>query len=606
MDKFRIKELHIKKFNSKRYRGVSHTTLTDNLLIYGEHKSGKSTTLDAIAYSIFGTNGSTRAINNLAETHVRIANNVLDLSIKRKAGSSHELIITNLETKEIEKIGDINKISEKLCDVFNLPSPDFLEFKAKILYQDQDSSIKKHDYKKLLRIISYYTGLSQNNNERENLESQIKSLNEDIEYISISLKDVKNDLSSSKNVVFSSKKYIENLQQLVISYDNGTMNSVYSIKIKQKEIWADIKNLQSRNIHLQQEKDKCYNQKNSLNKFHNEKTISIVKEVVSVLICPVCGKRAKLSKVENKYNLKKCPYCGDEDYDEQLYSNIANKIKMSDDTLPLLEKKITEIEKELSDNYSELDKLKKSLKSSSSSSLIKNPHIIRTVDKFSSFADDDLKKSIDDKRQELLKFKNDLSIEEDKISSLNETISNEEKLIEINKKNIKVLEESKSKLEQKIKDESISVFLKKVNEYYNKLMDYKSQPIVFENGKLAFKIAFKNKVRELDYISSSKDIGESEKKCIDAALLFAFVDLDNENNSSLMDFVILDDPADGLYDAEELPIEAHNKANLLRLIRGKSDNNDAQFIVLTADSSYKEILDYPMEHINFNTDLFGF
>ena len=52
MNKFRIDEFKITKFNSRRYLGVGLTKLDNNILIYGEHKSGKSTTLDALSYAI--------------------------------------------------------------------------------------------------------------------------------------------------------------------------------------------------------------------------------------------------------------------------------------------------------------------------------------------------------------------------------------------------------------------------------------------------------------------------------------------------------------------------------------------------------------------------
>ncbi|WP_048042007.1 hypothetical protein, partial [Methanosarcina mazei] len=171
---------------------------------------------------------------------------------------------------------------------------------------------------------------------------------------------------------------------------------------------------------------------------------------------------------------------------------------------------------------------------------------------------------------------------------------------------IKSLEENISTLEKELEEKSSKKFLELVNYYYGKIMGYKKQPIILENGKLFFKTRFRNKYEEIDDISASKEIGESEKKCLDTSLLFTFIDLNNEYNSSLIDFVILDDPADGLYDDVSLPVDAQHKTNLLNLIKEKCVNNDTQFLILTADKTYNEILELPTTSIKFNTDLYRF
>ena len=101
------------------------------------------------------------------------------------------------------------------------------------------------------------------------------------------------------------------------------MEQVFDIKMKKSELWNKINEIQSRNLHLQHEKDKSFLLKNDFQKFYEESLVNLIKEVVSVLICPVCGKRTNLSKIEYKYHHKKCPYCGDEHYDKDLYDNIV-------------------------------------------------------------------------------------------------------------------------------------------------------------------------------------------------------------------------------------------------------------------------------------------
>lgn len=601
MTKFRINEFKIIKFNSQRYLGVNLTKLENHILIYGEHKSGKSTTLDALSYAIFGIKGSTRPINN-SDTYVKLSNDEFELTLDRRTGANHKLIIKNLINGNVETITEMESINCRLKEIFNYPSEDCLEFKAKLLYQDQELSLKKYDTKKLLRVISFYTSLNSKNEESEKLKNIIKNKIEEREYFYIDKKDLESNLKEKKNVIYSSKNYVEHLKQLISSYDDGSIKQVFDVKKANAQLWKEIRDLQRKNISLQQELDKKYISKLELEKFHEESQINLIKDTISVLICPVCGKKANLSKVVLQYSKKKCPYCGDENYDKELYNDISHRIQLSNDELPRLNEKIKEINNERNKNYELLNNLKNKL---NDLTLILNPEIVRSIENFGSFEDVKFKIFIEEQKIKLNKFQNDLNETEIDIKNLNEQIQNKNDEIFKITTEIKSLESKRLILEKELEDKGIKFFLEKMNFYYSKLMGYKSQPIVLKNGKLFFKTFF-NKCEEIDDISDSKEIGESEKKCLDAALLFTFIDLDNEYNSSLIGFVILDDPADGLYDDINLGKDAHNKTNLLSLIKEKCKNNDTQFLILTADRSYNHFLGLPTTSIKFNKDLFGF
>ena len=601
--KFRIREFSIKKFNSERYLGINLTKIDKHLLIYGEHKSGKSTTLDAISYAIFGINGSGRPINNIAETYIKVSNDNLDLILNRKVGNNHKLTIKNHIDNTTETITDMDEINNNLTELFKLPSEDYLEFKAKLLYQEQKSSLKKLGNKKLLRIISYYTGLGTKNKKIEDLHDEIKIEIEKKEYATIKLKEFKNELMDKKNIINSSRRYIEYLKQLVMSYEDRSIEQVFDVKMKKSELWKKISEIQARNIHLQHEKAKSFLLKNDFQKFHEEKLVNLIKEIVSVLICPVCGKRTNLSKIEYKYNHKKCPYCGDEHYDKDLYDNIAQKIKNSEDQLPKINIEIKQIKDELTENYKVLNDLEKKL---DDLKLILNPEIVRCVDKFKYFDDDGLKIFIEEQKAKLDEQIEDFEKTKDEVKVVSTNIDEQSKYIEDISKNIETLEKNKNVLQKELEEESITNFLQKMNFYYGKLMGYKKQPIVLKDGKLFFKTPLRGKKEEVDDISTSNSIGEAEKKCLDAALLFTFIDLDKENNASLIDFVILDDPADGLFDDINLKPEAHNKTNLLNLVKENCDTDQTQFIILTADKTYNEILGLSTTSINYNADIFRF
>ncbi|ETA69147.1 hypothetical protein MettiDRAFT_2641 [Methanolobus tindarius DSM 2278] len=605
MDKYRIKNFSIKEFNSYKYLGVKHTKVMSNhLLIYGEHKSGKSTTLDALAYALFGIKASRRPINKIAETCIIITNGTQEIKINRKAGTNHRLEVIDTSTSKItETLTDLEKIDQKICDIFKLPSPDFLEFKTKLLYQDQESSLKRNDDKSIMRIISYYSGLLNKQNDIDLLDRQIQSKEENKQYIEIRIKELEEEKKKQETIVKSSVDEMAYLKKMIESYENESLKDVFEIKEKQREIWDTIVKTQERNTYLNQEKKKLIIEKNELQKYYEEKIIDVLKEIISVLICPVCGKRTNLAKIENKYYNKKCPYCGDDEYDFELDNKIREKIAISKQNIPLIDFKLMDIKKELKDNNLKIEHLKKN---SSELDMLFNPEIIRGVEKYKSYDDADFKAHIQDKKQLYLKWIDDLKQIDDEIHRFNTEINAKKSETDTLISEIKQLEDEKKNIEKKYFDTCIDNFLLKLNSYYSQLMGYKKQPIIYKNNKFYLKMKLADKKEEFEDISSSKTIGESEKKCLDIALLLTLNDLDKENNASRIDFVILDEPAEGLKNDSDLPDEIQVLSNLLNLIKIKCEEDETQFIILTADKIYEQVLELPKAQITFNMDITGY
>lgn len=593
MNRYRIKDFSITKFNSDKYLGVKRTKVNnDHLLIYGEHRSGKSTTLDALSYALFGLKGSRRPVNNIAETCIIISNGIQELKINRKSASNHRLEIINLKTKNIETITDFETINRKICKILKLIDIDFFEFMAKLLYQDPESSLKKHDKKKMMKLISYYTGFLDKKTEIDIIDKKLKAKFEEKEFTEIRIKEFENEIKDQQLIISSSKDEINYLKSLVESYDNGSIKEIFDIKVKQKPVWDEIVKIQARNSYLNQENKKLMLDKNDFQKYYDENVLDLIKEIVSILMCPVCGKRTNLSKIENKYYNKKCPYCGDDEYDAELDDKIKNKISVSKNKLPFIDNKLKDIKIELEDNSKKIKDLKAKF---ADLKILLNPEIVRGVEKFKSFDDENLKMHIQNKRESLENWTNDLKQIHNEIDKINNKISIKKTYIDTLLSEIRELEASKESLENEYLKNSINDFLKRFNGYYGQLMGYKKQPIIFKDGIFLLKSHLRGNNEETEDISSSKTIGESEKKCLDAALLLTFNDLDKENNVSLIDFLILDDPAEGLYDDP--------KSNILNLIKNKCDENESQFIILTADRSYNEVLKLPTSRIIFNMDI---
>lgn len=602
MDKFKIRKLDIKKYNSENYKGVKSQENMDNILIYGEHQSGKSTTLDAICYAIFGTAiRDIRSPNNIADTFIVLENKTYELAIERKpSGDNHLLIEKNKITKEKKEIKGVKAILDKLRTHLNLNSRSFLDMHAKLLFQNDKYTLKARSSRDLVSILSYYTRLDDKNNELNDKSKQIHSLEKEMISNDVKKKILLDNVKENENLLYSSKKDITFLKELINAHESGKIDEIFEIKSTETDLFEKVKKLNSEYIGLQNEKAKLWGKFNDLSKTYDQDLKSIVRETLSVLICPVCGSHADLSKVHGDKNSDICPYCETEGYDGEIYDVLSEKIKESNEELPKLKKLIDEVDKKINDNRKLVKEYQNQL---GNIELLLNNRIISAVGKYTSSSDqayldhiEKAKERYEIGKMELINAESEIKECKEKIIKLDEE---NEDLREKIDNNLKMQHEIESELNQELIDNFLAIF----NNYYAELTGYKKKELSYDKN---FRLIGGTPSKPEYYTLNSDELSDAERRCVDLALLITFLDLDNEYNTSNVGFVILDEPAEGLIDDPALPAVIHHKNNMLKLMKDKIDNKKSQFVILTADDTYNKILNLDEVRINFyNLDKWG-
>ncbi|WP_459202081.1 AAA family ATPase [Methanococcus sp. CF] len=590
MDKFKITTFNIEKYSELSYGGARIEKEFDNLMIYGGNSSGKSTTIDALGYAVFGTGGSRIKNHNLADTYIELKNSDYELSIKRKVGDEHFLTVKSLKdsANETETIRGIDKIDAKIKELFNI-NKESLEPRGKIVYQSPNDSLRKLNKSRFMELLSYYTGLYQKNYTIDENKKVLRKIEDDKGHLEIDQNRIKKEIAMLKTQNRDSEKYIGKLKNLVESYENGSMEKYFEFKKQKNEVFEQAKELSSNIKSLESKKRQKLGELGKLKSFYKQQILDLVKQTLSSLVCPVCGDNANLGKISNYYKTKKCPYCGSENYDKSLYDIIANRIDSSDEKVPEFEKEIEKITKEIDDKKAMLESIEKGEKNLE---LIDNPYALDYCKKYDSYQSEELKLEINEKIKELEDRKQELT-------KITNEIKNKTDMLESIEKEIKKLDESKTQIEKEntklyseLEKESISVFLEKLNHYYGKLMGIKSQNIVYRKGDFLFEDTLHNDVKYLSIFDERR--GNAQKRCLDFSLACAFSDLDKIYNVSNIGYIIMEDPAEGVYNDEM--DEVNHKETLIEILKEKIEKDDMQIILLTADNEYTNKL--KMENIN--------
>ncbi|PKP60893.1 MAG: hypothetical protein CVT88_01690 [Candidatus Altiarchaeales archaeon HGW-Altiarchaeales-1] len=570
-NQFRIKEINIRKYCSTEYCGLKSSLEGESLFVYGTNNAGKTTSFDAIISSIFGQGFIDRHQSSLDDTEIRLTNNYIETTIKRKYNKKPMLIIHE-RGKEIEKIEGQAEVERKLMELFNLPSEDAKLSKLivnvlVIPQREEDTILRKFSQDQMRSIVIAFSSGVKTSEEIKKINQETDKNKKDIEKLSYQKTNILNEINYSKLVVQKNKKYLNEIKAFLSEYESGGIFEAKKALEQNQELKTNLETLTST---LTGKNDKLIKVRGKIgyqNQYHNKKLLESVKETLSVLMCPVCEDNLDVEKVEGRKSKKLCPFCGGEKHAGDLYEIIESRIKEADSEIEELKKQETEISEQIKDLENKIEELKQKNRIPYNI----NPIIIRVIKDCN--GDEEIKTKYKEYNERYPQLEQELEEAKGKIDSNEGYRKKIDSQIEEYKNKLKELEYRKIEIEEDRNTENIKKFSKTLNSSYKELIKPEESNLIYEEGKIYLDTGISKKD-----CSQKGEFGYSQKKLIDVALWMTFHQFNYDNKTTNLNFGLFDDIFENIDN-----VDVKWKDNLISVLKMFKEN--IQFITFSIDEA---------------------
>lgn len=480
-----------------------------------------------------------------------------------------------------EKIKGSKQVNQKIFELVNIPNIHNTNYTKTIIdsfrvpQNDEKSLITSCSQKEMEYLITSFLSCTEVIEERQKIEKDIEILNSKQKALEIRKKNLIRDLKDSDLKEFRNKNHYEEIKEFIDQVESGEINKTISALEENEDLAQKIKLLVSLKTSKSEELFRNGRELNDKKEYYNQELLDVIKQTLSVLLCPVCSKEIDFEKIDRRKKRYMCPFCGQDDYDGKLYDLLETEISESNIKVSELIEKDEEIKYEIKRINSDIDVL-----SNEKLHVKVNAIIIRILEN----AKD--KKNL---REEYEKYNSVLKKYEDefeKIKVFKHEVSNELDKVE---NEIKRIDEEIQKsiaylhdvLENKNREE-VEEFTKELNDIYSKLVFPLPYKIILNNGSILLDNG--NSIKKC----SVEEIGFSDKRLVDIALWATILRINKKKNVLKINFGIIDDIFENI-DNNEIK----RKDNLLTLLNDL--NKDFQLIIFSINKQINEKLQLPEE-----------
>jgi DNA repair exonuclease SbcCD ATPase subunit len=573
---FYVEEFDIEEFYSVEYIPVRKIVNKQSLFVLGTNSTGKSTTFDAIIYAIFGSDFIDRHIK-IAHTKIILSNGEKSVEITRKYNAEPKITILTSG----EEIKGSEQVNKKICEMLNLPEKPSdakrLIDAFRVPQKDEDSLIMKYK-NKLETIVLFLLNSADFNEKIEVVEHKEKELQNKLELLKVQKSEILHDIEEFNFNERRNKNYYSEVREFIEQFESGEIKNTIKILKENKEVGERIRELVSLKTKKSQELFENGTKLSRMREYYNKELIEVVKETISVLICPVCGDKINLPNIESRKKKSMCPCCGNEQYDGEIYQILKKEISHANEKFEEFLKTEEELKKDIEFIKYEIDKI-----SSEKLKINVNSVIIRVIE---NTGEEEIKKEYQKLKLDLEKYEYSLNESKNYIEELKSKLDK----VEINIESIPKEIENLLTLKRSAIDEKNSTVLKSFNERLNIVFSKLIYPLPYklnlENGHLLLNTG--NSIKDC---SDKYAIALSDKKLIDIALWHSILNMNYENNITNINFGLIDDVFENI-DNNEIA----RKDNLYSVLG--SLKKESQIIMFSINKKVNENLQFEEKKLN--------
>ncbi|SEW17321.1 SbcC/MukB-like Walker B domain-containing protein [Natrinema salifodinae] len=342
----KISRLHIEKFARDEFPEFTKDDVSsDDLLIKGGNRSGKTLTFNALLYGLYGPQ-ATFGVSPGRKSTVRFHFDDDDIVERGGGGRKYSHGDGTYEKGEADQ-----KIEERIGPA-ELVTLQFLHSEkdelplARLSGDDRLSVIRR-------------VGDTDLQDEIEALREQREELEYEIERIQrTELQPRKEDLDDINIGQYERRlEKIEHLQSLI---DSGRIETIKQRLLDNEEIREELNELTSRKRVVTQELRKKRRQLREAQRY-TQQVNNIIVDAIQELTCAVCDQIVVEETAKQRLQNGRCPQCGRKRDLDELKSHLSSKVERADDDVEALETEIEELQEEKGQLEDEIESLQDSV-----------------------------------------------------------------------------------------------------------------------------------------------------------------------------------------------------------------------------------------------------
>lgn len=567
---FYVEEFAIEEFYSVEYVPVREKVNRQSLFVLGTNSTGKSTTFDAIIYSIFGNDFVDRPVK-IAHTKITLSNGDESIKITRKYNAEPNITIL----PSGEEIRGSEQVHKKICEILKFPKKisdaKRLIDAFKVSQKDEDSLIMKYKNKLEIIVLSFLNG-SDFNKKIELLECEEEELQKRLKLRNVEKSEIINSIEERKLTEKKNKSFYTEVREFIEQFESGELKNTIKALKNNENARERIRELVSLKTKKSQELFENGTRISRMREYYNKELIEVVNETLSVLICPVCGDKLNIHNIEIRKKKAMCPCCGNEEYDGEIYKILKKEISYADEKFEEFLKKDEELKTEIEFIKNEIDII-----SNEKLKVNVNSVIIRVLENTS---EEEIEEEYQKLKLDMEKYECFVNDSKNNIAQLKYKLEEAEKDIESILKNIDNTLALKSNTNDEKNFTVLNSFNKRLNTIFSKLI-----------YPLPYKLSLENGCLLLDTGNSIKDCSDkyalalSDKKLVDIALWHSILSVNRENNITNINFGLIDDVFENI-DNNEIA----RKENLYSVLG--SLKKESQIIMFSINKNINEKLQF--------------
>jgi len=342
----KISRLHIDEFAIQDYQTITKEDIGgSDLLLKGGNRSGKTLTINALLYALYGPRatlgvqpGRTSTVeiqfDNGHQLHRggggRTYNDGTE-EVEKEA--AEEYLVELIGPEDITTLQFVHSETDKL-PLSRLSKPQLIQSIRRVVESDIQQELE--DYRE----------------ERNSLEQEIEQVRR------TELTPVQRELEEiDVGRVEGRLEKIEELQSLI---DTGRIEIIRDRLLENEELNEELQNLYNRKRTIEQELRKKDRQLREARRYTQEIN-DLILNAIEELSCPVCDHVVAESTAKHRLNRGECPHCGQDRSLDDLKTNLRSRVESADDTVEQLEAEIEELEEEQAEIEDEIDSIQASI-----------------------------------------------------------------------------------------------------------------------------------------------------------------------------------------------------------------------------------------------------